>query len=151
VPIDLQVDALSRFVCGKSVRLESGARILSDFKHYLCTVQSRMTQIPRPKSSNMVYANAEEIIKTLRRLRFQSSTYYTLVQVYAPDPATVGIGQSSSVMLDQNTHTITTASSVKRDEKRPPLILPEVPVHMWTLTTYWNTWPMAKSRAAPRR
>jgi hypothetical protein len=122
LPIDL--NALSRFACEKPK-----ARILSDSEHYLCTVQSRMTH-PRPKTSNMVYANAEKIIKTLRRLQFPSSTYYSPVQVYAPDPATAGIGQSSSVILDQNIHTITTASNVKREEKRPPLILPEVPVQM---------------------
>lgn len=60
------------------------------------------------------------------------------LQLYAPLPATAGIGQSSSVMLDQNTHTITTASNVKSDSNRPPLILPSVPLQMWTLMTYWK-------------
>jgi hypothetical protein len=54
-------------------------------------------------------------------------------------------------MLDQNTQIITTDRRVKRVEKRPPLILPSVPLQMWTLTTYWKIWPMAKRRAAASR
>jgi len=48
------------------------------------------------------------------------------------------MGQSSSVMLDQNTQIITTDRRVKRVENRPPLILPSVPLQMWTLMTYWK-------------
>ena len=62
-----------------------------------------------------------------------------------------GIGQSSSVMLDQNVHTIMTDSSVKNVSKRAPLILPWVPEHMYLLTTYWKIWPIAKRSAARRR
>ena len=51
-------------------------------------------------------------------------------QLYAPAPATVGIGQSSSVMLDQNTQIITTASRVNSVSNKPPLILPLVPLQM---------------------
>jgi hypothetical protein len=61
------------------------------------------------------------------------------------------MGQSSSVMLDQNTQTMTTASSVKSDSNRPPLILPSVPWQMCTLITYWKICPMAKRMAAPSR
>jgi hypothetical protein len=54
-------------------------------------------------------------------------------------------------MLDQNTQIMTTASSVKSVSKRPPLILPEDPVQICTLMTYWKICPMAKRRAAPTR
>lgn len=70
--------------------------------------------------------------------------------VYAPCPVP-GIGQSSSVMLDQKTQMVTTERRVKRVSNMPPLILPEVPLQMWTLMTYWKIWPMAKRRAAARR
>ena len=46
------------------------------------------------------------------------------VYVLSPD---VGIGQSSSVMLDQKTHIMTTDSSVKNVSKRAPSILWLVP------------------------
>lgn len=42
------------------------------------------------------------------------------------------------MMLDQKTQTMTTASKVNSVSKRPPLILPWVPVQMWTLMTYWK-------------
>jgi hypothetical protein len=71
--------------------------------------------------------------ETLRRILHSSSTLSQSFQLYAPEPATVGIGQSSSVMLDQNTQTITTASKVKSDSNSPPLILPFVPVQICTL------------------
>lgn len=43
------------------------------------------------------------------------------------------MGQSSSVMLDQNTQTMTTESRVKSVSKRAPSILPLVPLHMYLL------------------
>jgi hypothetical protein len=61
------------------------------------------------------------------------------------------MGQSSSVMLDQNTQTMTTASRVKSDSNSPPLILPSVPSQMCTLITYWKTCPIANRMAAPKR
>ena len=61
------------------------------------------------------------------------------------------MGQSSSVMLDQNAHIAATASNVKKVSKRPPFIAPFVPVQMCTLTTYWKIWPIAKSSAAEIR
>jgi hypothetical protein len=70
---------------------------------------------------------------------------------YGPGPPTAGIGQSSSVMLDQNTHTMTTASSVKSVSNSPPLIFPLDPLQMCTLMTYWKIWPMANNRAAASR
>ena len=50
----------------------------------------------------------------------------SLCHVYWPSPAT-GIGQSSSVMLDQNTHIIMTESRVKSVSNSAPSILPLVP------------------------
>lgn len=70
--------------------------------------------------------------------------------VYAPCPVP-GIGQSSSVILDQNTQMVTTERRVNRVSNMPPLILPLVPLQMWTLATYWKIWPMAKRRAAAIR
>lgn len=46
--------------------------------------------------------------------------------VYVGSPDT-GIGQSSSVMLDQNTHSMTTERRVKSVSKSAPSILPSVP------------------------
>ena len=66
-------------------------------------------------------------------------------------PAEVGMGQSSSVMLDQKTQIIMTESRVKRVEKKPPLMAPLAPVQMCTLITYWKIWLMAKRRAAAPR
>ena len=61
------------------------------------------------------------------------------------------MGQSSSVMLDQNIHIITTDNSVKKVSKRAPLIFPFVPEQMYLLMAYWKIWPSVKSRAALRR
>jgi hypothetical protein len=66
-------------------------------------------------------------------------------------PAEVGIGQSSSVMLDQKTQIMMTDSRVKRVEKKPPLMAPFEPLQMCTLITYWKIWLMAKRRAAAPR
>lgn len=66
-------------------------------------------------------------------------------------PAEVGIGQSSSVMLDQKTQIITTERRVNKVEKKPPLIAPFEPLQMCTLITYWKIWLMAKRRAAAPR
>ena len=66
-------------------------------------------------------------------------------------PADVGIGQSSSVMLDQNTQIMMTESRVKRVEKKPPLMAPFEPLQMCTLITYWKIWLMAKRRPAAAR
>jgi hypothetical protein len=66
-------------------------------------------------------------------------------------PADVGIGQSSSVMLDQNTQIMMTESRVKRVEKKPPLMAPFEPLQMCTLITYWKIWLMAKRRPAAVR
>lgn len=41
-----------------------------------------------------------------------------------------GIGQSSSVILDQKAQIRMTATSVKNVSKRPPLIAPLVPLQM---------------------
>jgi hypothetical protein len=46
-----------------------------------------------------------------------------------------GIGQSSSVMLDQKIQIVTTERRVKSVSKSAPLILPLVPLQMCTLTT----------------
>ena len=62
-----------------------------------------------------------------------------------------GIGQSSSVMLDQKIHKVTTERKVKRVSKSAPSILPLVPLQMCVLMTYWKIWPMAKRRAAAAR
>lgn len=47
-----------------------------------------------------------------------------------------GIGQSSSVMLDQKTQSMTTDKRVKRVWKRAPSILPSVPLQRCVLMTY---------------
>lgn len=47
-----------------------------------------------------------------------------------------GSGQSSSVMLDQNIHTMITDRRVKRVSKRAPLIFRSDAVQRWVLTTY---------------
>jgi hypothetical protein len=70
---------------------------------------------------------------------------------YAPEPATAGIGQSSSVMLDQNSQMTATAKSVNSVSNRPPLILPSVPSHMCTLMTYWKICPIANRSAAANK
>jgi len=62
-----------------------------------------------------------------------------------------GIGQSSSVILDQKTQIMITDRRVKSVSKRPPLMAPFVPVQMWTLMTYWKTCPMANRMAAAMR
>lgn len=61
------------------------------------------------------------------------------------------VGQSSSVMLDQNTQIVTTARSVNNVSNRPPLILPLVPSQIWTLMTYWKICPMANKMTAATR
>lgn len=68
--------------------------------------------------------------------------------VLSPD---VGIGQSSSVILDQKTHIMTTDRSVNNVSKRAPSILPWVPWQMWVLITYWKIWPIANNSAAAMR
>lgn len=62
-----------------------------------------------------------------------------------------GMGQSSSVILDQKSQIMATAKSVKNVSNMPPLIAPFVPLQMCTLMTYWKIWPMAKRSAAPMR
>ena len=54
--------------------------------------------------------------------KYEESCYY--VYVLSPD---VGIGQSSSVILDQKTHIMMTDKRVKNVSKRAPSILPLVP------------------------
>ena len=61
------------------------------------------------------------------------------------------MGQSSSVILDQKTHIMTTEARVKRVSKNAPSILPLVPLQMWVLITYWKIWPRANSSAAAKR
>ncbi len=61
------------------------------------------------------------------------------------------MGQSSSVMLDQKIHIITTAQRLKKVSKSPPLIAPFVPLQMYLLITYWKICPRAKSIAAETR
>jgi hypothetical protein len=90
-------------------------------------------------------------IKTASFGRCRGSSPNTFSYYEYPAPPGAGIGQSSSVILDQNIHTITTASSVKRVSNMPPLIFPFVLLQMWTLMTYWKTWPMMKRSAAPAR
>ena len=72
--------------------------------------------------------------------------YY--VYVGSPD---VGIGQSSSVILDQKTQIMMTEKRVKSVSKKAPSILPLVPLHMCVLITYWNICPIANSKAAAMR
>jgi hypothetical protein len=67
-----------------------------------------------------------------------------------PEPG-AGMGQSSSVMLDQKIHTMIMDSRVNRISKREPLILPCVPEQMYLLTTYWKICPSAKRIAALKR
>lgn len=76
------------------------------------------------------------------------TTCRTYVYVLPPEGA---IGQSSSVMLDQNSHIVTTARRVKSVSNSPPLIFPFVPLQMCTLITYWKICPIAKRRVAPTR
>lgn len=66
-------------------------------------------------------------------------------------PVEAGIGQSSSVMLDQKTQIMITARRVKRVEKKPPLMAPFEPLQMCTLITYWKIWLMMKRSAAAQR
>lgn len=66
-------------------------------------------------------------------------------------PPVTGIGQSSSVMLDQKTQMVTTAARLKSDENKPPFIAPFVPLQIYTEMTNWKIWLIAKSRAAAKR
>ena len=66
-------------------------------------------------------------------------------------PVEAGMGQSSSVMLDQKTQIMMTDRRVKRVEKNPPLIAPFEPLQMCTLITYWKIWLIAKRIAAAPR
>jgi hypothetical protein len=66
-------------------------------------------------------------------------------------PVETGMGQSSSVMLDQKTQIMMTESMVKRVEKKPPLMAPLEPLQICTLITYWKIWLMAKRIAAAPR
>ena len=61
------------------------------------------------------------------------------------------IGQSSSVIDDQNTQMDTTASNVNKVSKKAPLIFPLVGLQICTETTYWKIWPIANSSAAATR
>lgn len=72
---------------------------------------------------------------------------YRHIQVYPG----VGIGQSSSVMLLQKSHTTTTDKRVKKVSKSAPLTLPCVGLQMWTLITKLKICPIAKRRAAAVR
>ena len=76
-------------------------------------------------------------------------TKHYIYYVYAPPVG--GIGQSSSVMLDQNTQIITTESRVNSVSKRAPSIFPCVPLQIYLLMTYWKIWPIANKRAAASR
>ena len=67
-----------------------------------------------------------------------------------PEPG-AGMGQSSSVMLDQKIQTMIIDSNVNNISKREPLILPFVPEQMYLLTTYWKICPRANSIAALKR
>lgn len=78
-----------------------------------------------------------------RRLLLRSQVYVL--------PVDAGMGQSSSVMLDQKTQIMMTAARVKRVSKKPPLIAPFEPLQMCTLMTYWKIWPMAKRSMAAVR
>jgi hypothetical protein len=62
-----------------------------------------------------------------------------------------GVGQSSSVMLDQKIQRTSTESNVKSTSNMPPLILPLVPLQMCTDATNWKIWPMAKRSPATER
>lgn len=53
--------------------------------------------------------------------------------------ASLGMGQSSSVMLDQNIQMTITDSKVKRVSKRAPSIFPDVPLQMYLLMVNWKT------------
>jgi hypothetical protein len=53
-------------------------------------------------------------------------------------PGVPAAGQSSSVMLDQNTHIMITERRVKSVSNMPPLILPCTPWQMCTETTNWK-------------
>ena len=101
-------------------------------------------QSSRKAPANMVYAMLI-IMKTITF--FIRPLHLNLYYVYAPWPPS-GIGQSSSVILDQKTQTMTTAARVNSVSNKPPFILPCVALQIWTLITYWNIWPIAKSRAA---
>lgn len=63
----------------------------------------------------------------------------------------MGTGQSSSVILDQNSQMAVTAKRLNKTWNRPPLILPLVPSQIWTLMTNSKTWAMAKSKTAAMR
>lgn len=66
-------------------------------------------------------------------------------------PGVPAVGQSSSVMLDQNTQVMITASRVNKISNKPPLILPCTPLQMCTEMTNWKICPMAKRRPAASR
>lgn len=70
-------------------------------------------------------------------------------QLYPPLPT--AMGQSSSVILLQNTQIAPTASSVKRVAKRDPFIFPLDAWQRWVLMTNWKIWPIAKRRPAALR
>lgn len=71
-----------------------------------------------------------------------------------PDSDIIGFigssGHSSSVMLLQKNHSITTAQSVNAVSKRAPSILPEVALQRCTLITKSKICPIAKRRTAAR-
>lgn len=93
------------------------------------------------------HAKVTSFVKWQKDSSFAGADRYYVYEV-SPD---TGIGQSSSVILDQKTQIMTTERRVNRVSKSAPSILPLVPVHMCMLITYWNIWPMAKRRAAPIR
>lgn len=69
-----------------------------------------------------------------------------------PDSDIIGFigssGHSSSVMLLQKNHSITTAQRVNAVSKRAPSILPDVASQRCTLMTKLKIWPIAKRSAA---
>lgn len=67
------------------------------------------------------------------------------------EPPDTGMGQSSSVILDQNTQIITTEARVKIVSNIAPLILPLVPLQMWTEMTKSKICPIAKRNTAAAR
>jgi hypothetical protein len=75
---------------------------------------------------------SEDKVKVSKRERFYiiaavSLILYMFFGVCIGTHAYPGVGQSSSVMLDQNIQTATTAPMVNNTSNMPPLILPLVP------------------------
>jgi hypothetical protein len=99
-------------------------------------------------SLSLTCSKLAELHQSLKIQIKQKPSRLLFSQAYGP----AGVeAQSSSVMLDQNTQTITTESKVNNVSNKAPSIFPLVPLHIYRLIVYWNICPKANRTAAARR